>query len=97
VWVLKGMPQLDQAFGAPPVDPGPAGPCTPLIGVYRSIKSTACVNDVRFGVNLIAAIWPALIVGSLLRTLVPQHNTCSNRWMLNSRVSLRGAPTSSIP
>lgn len=27
-WVLKGMPQLDQAFGAPPVNP-PAGNCTP--------------------------------------------------------------------
>lgn len=26
-WVLKGMPQLDQAFGAPPVDPGTQ--CTP--------------------------------------------------------------------
>lgn len=26
-WVLRGMPQLDQAFGAPPVDP--SGGCTP--------------------------------------------------------------------
>lgn len=28
-WVLKGMPQLDQAFGAPPVDPEPSESCTP--------------------------------------------------------------------